>query len=1496
MDKPLHSVYIVIFILCLFSVPANAQFNTNVPGACNGNCITPLNGNGTLGQSYNNAACGLNFVQTSNRIGQRFSPAGTGNPSNFNITGIPPCADNPGSMVQAFLWAGTSGNGAAMSVSITNPQGTTQSFPMTVIGSGPDKCWGYSGSYTYRADVTSIVTGNGNYSINGFLVGGTNDVDGATLMIIYRDPQANYRGHIIIHDGTVVVNGGSTTQTVTGINACANSTSAVAFSCVADLQFNGSTITMNGTNATYAFNWWNYTQVNTTVTNGQATSPFFVSSSGDCYNFAVAGLYYQTTSCMTCPDPLTSTLTLNMAQTNATCNNCDGTATVTPSGVSGPYTYSWSPSGGSGSTASNLCAGTYTVTVSANGGCVTNTATVTITNSGSSITVNGTPTNVTCNGSCNGSITASATGGTAPYTYSWSPSGGNNATASGLCPGTYTVVATDNAGCTGSQTFTITQPTAITPTISNITNITCNGLTNGSVTVTPTGGTTPYTYSWSPSGGTGSTATGLGANTYTVTVTDANGCTATSTASVTQPTLVTANITAQTNVSCNGGSNGSLTVTAGGGTAPYTYNWSPSGGSGASATGLSANTYTVTVTDANGCTRTATATITEPVAMTANITATTNVSCYNGTNGSLTVTPGGGSTPYTYSWSPSGGSGATATGLGAGTYTVTITDASGCTRTATGTITQPTQLTSSISAQTNVSCNGGSNGSLTVSTSGGTSPYTYNWSPSGGSGTTASGLAANTYTVISTDNNGCTVSATGTITEPTAVTGAVTAITNVTCNSGNNGSLTVTASGGAGGYTYSWSPSGGNSATASGLSTGTYTCVITDANGCTGTTTGTIGQPNGLTVTVNSITQPSCNNVADGSITITASGGTPGYTYNWSPSGGTGTTASGLAANTYTATVTDNNGCTVTTTATITNPALLTINVTGSGNVTCNGLNDGWATTTSGGGTGALTYSWTPGGGNVASPTNMAPDNYVVTVTDANGCTSSGSVTITEPTALTSNISSSTNVSCYGGSNGSATISGNGGVLPYSYTWSGSGNTNATENNLVAGSYTATVTDANGCTSSSSVTITEPSVFTVSVSTPDNQLCEGESTTVNASANGGVLPAFYGWSGGLPPNASNTVTPASTTTYTVVATDANGCTASNTITINVSPLPVVSFTAPAVCEGNAVTFTSTSTVSAGNIISYTWDYGDFSPVGTGNTTTYQYGGGGTYNVTLSVVTDQGCTGQITQPVDVYYNPVAAFTADVLSGCEPVCVNFSDLSTVGGSAVISTWAWTSGGTAIGTGTNPYYCFNNPGSYDIQLQVFTSDGCQSTLNIPGYISVYANPEAAFFVTPEQIPVSEATVTITDASVNATSWNYSFGDGGTSNMQNPVYTYPDTGTYCIDLVVTTPYGCSDQVTHCVYVYPEFSIFIPNSFTPNDDNINEVFNVVGRGIDGLDMYIYNRWGTVIYHTNKVDMGWNGITDDGVIAKQDVYVYKIYVKDGNSDVHEFVGKINLIR
>ncbi|MBS1612960.1 MAG: SprB repeat-containing protein, partial [Bacteroidetes bacterium] len=294
----------------------------------------------------------------------------------------------------------------------------------------------------------------------------------------------------------------------------------------------------------------------------------------------------------------------------------------------------------------------------------------------SNITASTNQNNISCNGGANGSASVSPSGGISSYTYSWSPSGGTNATATGLSAGNYTVLITDAISCTASRTFTITQPPAINLSSWSQTNIACNGGSTGAASVTPSGGAGGYTYSWAPSGGTGSSATGLSAGSYTVQVTDANTCTASRTFNITQPSALVLNPASQTNIACFGGNTGAAAVSAAtGGAGGYTYNWTPGNPTGdgtVSVTGLTAQTYTVVVTDANSCTASRTFNITQPAAAVSGTTVVTNVACFGGNTGAINLTPTGGQGPYTFSWA-GGVTSEDRTSLTAGTYTVTIT-------------------------------------------------------------------------------------------------------------------------------------------------------------------------------------------------------------------------------------------------------------------------------------------------------------------------------------------------------------------------------------------------------------------------------------------------------------------------------------------------------------------------------------------------------------------------------------------------------------------------------------------------------------------------------------------------------------------------------------------------------------------------------------------------------------------------------------------------------
>jgi len=457
-------------------------------------------------------------------------------------------------------------------------------------------------------------------------------------------------------------------------------------------------------------------------------------------------------------------------------------------------------------------------------------------------TLAATKTDVLCHGGT-GSATAVVTDGLAPFTYSWSPSGGTAATSTGLVAGTYTVTVIDAANRTATANVTINEPDALDSNIIT-TNITCNGANNGSVVLAPTGGVAPYTYLWD-TGATTSSITNLPAGTYSVTITDANGCTLAETATITDPAVLAIASSSHTDVTWYGGNDGSATVSATGGIAPYTYSWSPSGGTNATATGLIAGNYTVTVTDVNGCTATESFTIIQPIPLMVQSTSNTNVKCNGGFNGTATIVAIGGNAPYTYLWSPSGATNATATGLAAGMHSVLVTDSTGNTITESFTITEPGAILPTISHQSDVLCNGGNNGTATITVTGGTAPFTYTWSNGRvTTNATVSNLMAGNYTVQVTDANGCTATAPVSLTigQPSALVLTTTGTTNISCYGLNDGSISIAVTGGVAPYAYLWS-NGQSGSSINNLGKGTYAVTVTDANNCTQTQSFTITEP-----------------------------------------------------------------------------------------------------------------------------------------------------------------------------------------------------------------------------------------------------------------------------------------------------------------------------------------------------------------------------------------------------------------------------------------------------------------------------------------------------------------------------------------------------------------------------------------------------------------------------------------------------------------------------
>lgn len=897
-------------------------------------------------------------------------------------------------------------------------------------------------------------------------------------------------------------------------------------------------------------------------------------------------------------------LVIFFSNTPASCNgSCNGSSSAVVAGGTPPYTYSWAPGGQTTAGITNQCAGTYTLTITDANGC-TRTQMSVITQP-TAIVSNGSFTDVTCFNACDGTATVNPSGGTPPYTISWSPGGQTTNTITNLCPGTYTATITDANSCTRTYVATITQPPVLSATVVK-TNASCGGVCDGTATSTVTGGTPNYSYSWAPGGQTTSAVTGLCAGSYTLTVTDANGCQVTRTVIITEPLPLLVSPTG-VNISCFNTCNGTAAANATGGTAPYSYLWSPGGQTTATINNLCPGTYTVDVTDFNGCTTSGNVTITQPTLLVANG-AGTDVTCFSLCNGSATANPAGGTAPYSYSWAPGNITSQTISNLCPGSYTVTVTDANGCTDNQVIVITQPLPLAPS-ATKTNASCNGSCDGTATANPTGGTSPYSYSWSPGGQTTATITGLCAGNYVVTVTDANGCTANQTVTITQPNPLTVNASG-TPIACNAACTSSISANIAGGTAPYSYSWSPGGQTTSTITGQCAGSYTVLVTDANGCTNSASVTINQPTSLTVITQS-TNATCNGSCNGTAAGIAGGGTPPYAFLWSPGGQTTTSVSNLCAGSYTLSVTDANGCQGTSVITITEPTLLQANVTGT-NVTCAAACNGTATAAPAGGTAPYTYQWAPGGQTTSTITNLCAGTYTVTVRDVNNCTSVQTIQITQPTPLNPTITATTS-SC-NICNGSASSNVTGGVSPYTYSWSTSPTvqTTQTATGLCPGNYTLTVTDANGCNATTVATVVQTVNITITSSSSSLSCfgaCDGIAT---ANANGGQAPYQFLWSTN-PIQTTSTATGLCAGTYSVTATDANGCFNTNTVTFTNPPLLTATMSSTntscnATCDG-----TATATPSGGTgAYSYLWSNGQTTQTATGLCA-------GSYTVTVSDV-------------------------------------------------------------------------------------------------------------------------------------------------------------------------------------------------------------------------------------------------------------------------------------
>lgn len=1078
--------------------------------------------------------------------------------------------------------------------------------------------------------------------------------------------------------------------------------------------------------------------------------------------------------------------------------------------------------------------------------------------------------------------------------------------------GSYNLVVTDKNQCIVTKTTPVVtvNPSPVVA-LSNGSTLLCAGqslaLSAGS-----TNGTEPYSYSWTGSLGSGLNASTtenatakpyFGGNyTYSVTVKDANNCAATAsktlriTLSNSNPPVVSATPTGSSTICSNSGATYNLTSTVtSGGTTPFTYLWTGSGITTPSAQNTTAKPTTsgpfvVSVKDKQGCVGTATTgTITVNPAPSVTITASAKGICLGQYYVDLDADVTSGTPSFTYLWTSTSGGGLSSTNSsttrgtpsanGSYTYTVKVTDINGCTASKNTTVTKssnPLPVISNITPGSNVLTCVGSSVNLSASVTNGTSPYTYTWSGSGvqtpsSLSTTAKPASTGTsnYNLTVSDINGCTVTAsTKNVTvNPQLTVNAFISATR-TC-AGQNISLFSIPGGGSGNYnTFLWTGSGldDNSlqnTTATPTGNGSYTIKVTDDLGCTGTaTTSTVTLTSALTATANVNTATVCGSQTI-NLTSSANGGTKPYTFSWTGSTNSGlnntttqnTTADPMETSTYAVIIQDKNGCTAsagTPTVSI-SPA---INVTAATDVTtiCNGGTVNLTSDVSGGSGNFVSFAWT--GSNIddpslqnttASPT--AKSSYTITVRDDNGCSASAAtptVTVNPGFSVTASVN---NTNLCGPQTVSLTSTHTGGAMPFTYSWSGSGVSNASVQNTTAlasssGSYAVSVTDNKGCTASATTAlVTVNAVPSITASASKTFVCSAQSITLTSTPSGGSgTYRSFAWTGsGL--SASNTqntaATPSANGTYTVVVTDNKGCTATG-ITASVSVNPAINATATAsntsLCGSQTINLTSSATGGSGVFSTYAWTGSGLRASNTQNTTATPVVSG-SYNVTIA--DSKGCSATAST-ASVILKPVPSISAAVDKSviCATQVVSLTSTPS-GGSGTYSSFAWTGSGLTSSNTRNTAASPTVGGSFSVT--VTDANGCTAVTTTT---SVTVNPAVTLTVSADKTFVCHRQAVNLSSTPGGGSVPFTYSWSGSAlsvdNTRNTTANPTSDGSYT--LVVTDVKGCSaTATTPVVNVNPALNL------TANADKTfvcyNQSVNLTSSPAGGSGVYPTFLW-----------------------------------------------------
>ena len=582
------------------------------------------------------------------------------------------------------------------------------------------------------------------------------------------------------------------------------------------------------------------------------------------------------------------------------------------------------------------------------------------------------------------------------------------------------------------------------------------------------------------------------------------------------------------------------------------------------------------------------------------------------------------------------------------------------------------------------------------------------------------------------------------------------------------------------------------------------------------------------------------------------------------------------------------NGSNVTVrdTAVITINSTLVVNVTGT-NPSCTNGTDGNANATWTGAIGATTVNWSTGSSNAAI-TNVGSGSYTVTVNDANNCPVSRIITLVDPPAIVP-VTAQVNPTCVGGTNGSASAPATGGTGTLSYQWS-NGGTGSSISGIGAGSYSVTITDQNGCTAVRNFTITDPVPLSVSL-TATHVTCFGSNDgSVTALASGGTGPYNYFWSNGSQYPSATLLTAG---IYQLTVSDAFGCTVTSADTVLEAPPIVLSLAGDLdICYGDSTTL-SASVTGGAQPYAYQW----FTrPANIDDSTTSITDDPSSSLTYYFDIRDAfGCVRSDSARVIVRPLPEVAFTGSPLRGCDTLDVDFQNL-TQGGQSYV----WDFGHGLDSRDENPSHTYPL-GHFNVSLTATSEYGCVARHIEYLYVNVIPSPIPSFTTDPDirldpDVLLSEMPIRFYNTSLGASSFDWDFGNGVSSTQGTSFeYSYPDSGNFVITLTGFNELGCPVSIYRAIHVILDPGLWVPTAFTPGDDDLNDLFLVSGLMIQEYQIWIYDRWGKLLYNSKDIGQGWDG-RFAGQELPEGVYTYHIVARDNLGNVIDRPGTVTLIR